>query len=107
MTDSMYSKIYDKVSHIPHGRVTSYGEIARAVGMRSGAQVVGWALRILPATTDIPWQRVVNKKGQISIVNPALTKTLQKTLLEKEGVTITEKEGWYTVDRKYWWQPSM
>ena len=105
MSSILYDRIRDQVRRVPSGTVTSYGDIARASGLRRGAQIVGWALRSLPPDSDVPWQRVVNQKGRISIVNPKMTKTLQRTLLEEEGVTVEEKDGWYVIDRSFWWYP--
>ena len=103
METELYARIYDTVRQVPFGRVTSYGEIARLAGLYRGARIVGWALRALPEGSDVPWQRIINQKAQISIVNPKVPKTLQRALLEDEGVTISEVDGWYVADRKHWW----
>ena len=92
-----YDKIYTIVSQIPSGQVLSYGEVARQVGFYRGARMVGWALGCLPPDTQIPWQRVVNKQGMISIRNPAFPPERQKVLLENEGVMIEDREGQYFV----------
>jgi len=106
MASPFYDKIYSQVRRIPSGKVTNYATVAAMADMRRGARVVGWALRTLPADTDVPWQRVVNKAGHISIVNPKFPKTVQRILLEDEGVTIHEENGWYTIDQSAWWDPS-
>ena len=103
MSTELYEKIYRQVRQVPAGRVNSYGEIARLCGLHRGARIVGWALRALPPGSDVPWQRVINQKAQISIINPRMSKTLQRSLLEEEGVAIREKEGWYMADRRFWW----
>ena len=58
-----YARIYAAVRRIPHGRVATYGQIAKLVGV--GARQVGYALHAL---TDpaVPWQRVINAKGEVS-----------------------------------------
>jgi methylated-DNA-protein-cysteine methyltransferase-like protein len=95
---SFFSRVYALVRRIPRGRVTSYGEIARALGVPRGARTVGWALRA--CADDIPWHRVVNAKGTISR-RPSGGYHLQRGLLRREGVRFTrdgridlEKFGW-------------
>jgi methylated-DNA-protein-cysteine methyltransferase-like protein len=104
MSDPTYLKIYAAVEQIPTGKVTSYGEVASYVGLFRGARIVGWALKALPAESTIPWQRVVNKEGVITIINPHITQYVQKELLEKEGVPVFEDEGRWRVNKSVWWQ---
>ena len=63
--DSLYARIYARVHRIPAGRVSTYGHIARLVGGCSARQV-GYAMAALPEGSRIPWQRVINAKGEIS-----------------------------------------
>ena len=93
-----FARVYALVRRIPRGRVTSYGEIARALGVPRGARTVGWALRA--SADEIPWHRVVNAKGKISW-RPTGGYRLQRVLLRREGVRFTrdgridlEKYGW-------------
>jgi methylated-DNA-protein-cysteine methyltransferase-like protein len=97
-----YQLIYQFVAHIPHGKLATYGSAAKAIGMPRGAQVVGWALKALHPDTKIPWQRVVNKNAEISIINPNFSAQLQKDLLEKEGCVFYEKNGIYTIQNPNW-----
>ena len=99
--------IYNVVNKIPSGSVASYGQVAKAAGMFRGAQIVGWALGSLHLDTEIPWHRVVNQKGILSITNPNIPKLLQKDLLENEGTTVTathdgtlrlEEATWFTFE---------
>ena len=60
------------MQHIPYGRVVSYGQVAAYVGVPRGARQVGWTLRRLE-DIDIPWWRVINNEGRISILWPGLT----------------------------------
>lgn len=74
---------------IPHGKVASYGQIALYAGLPRAAREVGWVLRGTKET--MPWWRVVNKKGKISIDgNMHADKALQKKLLEAEGITVND-----------------
>ena len=77
-----FSQVYEQVRQIPHGHVATYGQIAFMLGWQFGARTVGWALRALPAGSDVPWHRVVNAKGGISLHDG----TRQRQLLEAEGV---------------------
>lgn len=60
-------RVYAVVAQIPCGQLATYGQIAELLGVWSAARQVGWALRRLPLPSEIPWQRVVIAKGQISI----------------------------------------
>lgn len=74
------------VRRIPPGRVLSYGGVAAILGTPRAARGVGAALGALSPDTDVPWWRVVNRNGEISIKgNPGLA-ALQRSLLEGEGV---------------------
>lgn len=74
------------VSHIPYGSVASYGQVALLVGAPRAARQVGWILRGLGVETNIPWWRVVNNKGYVSIKASRFSANEQKALLEGEGV---------------------
>ena len=82
--ESSYSRIYAVVRRIPRGRVATYGQIARLAGLPGHARQVGYALHALPSATAVPWQRVVNAAGAISV--RASGGLSQRLLLEKEGV---------------------
>lgn len=94
----LYTRIYDVVRSIPAGKVASYGQVAALVGSPRSARIVGWALRQLPSETDVPWWRVLNAAGMISIENLDVPKVEQARLLEAEGVTTTKRDGNLWVD---------
>lgn len=75
-----FESVYALVRQVPAGKVTTYGQIARWLGWERGARTVGWALRSAPA--DVPWHRVVNGRGGISLFETAE----QRLRLESEGV---------------------
>ena len=81
---SRYDSIWKSVQKIPYGRVATYGQIAREAGMESHARLVGYALHAIPRGLEIPWHRVINSSGRISL--PGLSARRQKALLEKEGI---------------------
>lgn len=100
---NFYQQVYQIVKKIPKGRVATYGQIAGLISTPRAARVVGFALRLLP--TGIPWQRVINSRGMISIENLDCPKELQANLLKKEGIKVTLKQGNYWVDlNKYSWR---
>ena len=101
---NFHKRVFKAVSKIPRGNVTSYGFIATYIDKPRSARAVGWALRTLPYETNVPWWRVINSHGYISIKNPSFSKELQKYLLEKEGIPVSNK---FMVDlRKYMWRPN-
>ncbi len=90
-TDSFFEQVYEVVRHIPPGRVATYGQIARLLGMPHAARTVGWALRALPEGYDVPWQRVINARGTVSFAAGSPGAEIQRALLEDEGVVFDEQ----------------
>lgn len=79
------SRVLSAVRRIPYGKVASYGDIAAMVGFPRSARGVGRVLSQLPQGSDVPWWRVVNHAGNLSI--PAMGRPLQRVLLLEEGVS--------------------
>jgi len=79
-------RILQVVAAIPKGKVATYGDIAQKAGMARAARRVGQALRGLPKNTKIPWHRVVNAQGRISLTEGSAPYNTQRHRLEKEGV---------------------
>jgi methylated-DNA-protein-cysteine methyltransferase related protein len=85
--ESTHGRIYDAVSRIPRGRVATYGQVARLAGLPGQARLVGYALAVLPDRSRIPWHRVVNARGEISLrADEGPAAVLQRLRLEREGV---------------------
>ena len=82
-------RIWQIVAMIPPGRVCTYGEVARQAGMPGAARRVGKALRDLPDDTRIPWYRVVNAAGRISLPESSPSRAFQRNQLENEGVVFS------------------
>jgi len=83
-------RVLEVVRNIPPGKVMSYGQVAAYVGLPRAARQVGWILRQLHEN-DVPWHRVINQKGVISISdNFNADRDLQKKLLEAEGITVND-----------------
>jgi methylated-DNA-protein-cysteine methyltransferase-like protein len=82
-----YVRIYRVVRRIPHGRVATYGQVAELADLPGCARQVGYALHALGLSDqDVPWQRVVNAKGEISLRSEPGFEPIQQQLLEAEGV---------------------
>ena len=84
-------KVYRIVSSIPKGKVMTYGQVAAEAGSPRAARQVGYALRALGLEEEIvPWWRVINAEGRISINHQqgGEEKNLQKILLEMDGVKV-------------------
>ena len=78
------------VKHIPYGKVVSYSQIASYIGIPGGARIVGNSLRNMK-DMSIPWWRVVNNQGRISLKgNWNVTAGNQRELLRKEGVPVDD-----------------
>lgn len=80
------ARVYRTVRKVPPGRVVSYGGVAALLGQPRAARGVGQALHALPEGSDVPWWRVVNRNGEISIRGIVHGPQLQRALLEAEGV---------------------
>lgn len=81
-----YRRIYDVVRRIPKGRVATYGQVAKLAGFGEHARLVGYALHALPRGTRVPWFRVINAKGEISVDLGGHGEMIQRHLLEEEGI---------------------
>ena len=96
-------QIWQVVSAIPPGHVASYGDVARHAGLPGGARRVGAALRKLPPDTRIPWHRVINAGGRISLPANSTSAREQRKRLENENVVFGNNSAVDMV--KYRWQP--
>lgn len=87
-----YKRIYAIIKKIPKGRVATYGQIARLAGIPFHARQVGYALNALPDGMDVPWQRVINAKGEVSPRAVPYYEERQRLMLKREGVTFNKKK---------------
>ena len=84
---TFYDRVYEFVSRVPPGRVVTYGQVALELGAPAAARAVGYALHNLSGTNiDVPWWRVVNAGGGISLGSRGLAADIQRERLEAEGV---------------------
>ncbi|HEY7675468.1 MAG TPA: methylated-DNA--[protein]-cysteine S-methyltransferase [Candidatus Methylomirabilis sp.] len=84
---SAYDRIYRAVRRIPRGRVATYGDIAELAGLPGRARQVGYALHALPTGSTVPWHRVINRAGRISLP-PEAGGLEQRFRLMAEGVRV-------------------
>lgn len=97
-----YDRVVKFIKSIPAGRVTTYGQIADYAGNPRAAREVAYILHSSSEKENLPWQRVINSKGRISM-KPGHGYELQKQLLEDEGIVFDEEDR---VDfEKFLWQP--
>ncbi len=96
-------RVYALVRLVPRGRIVSYGGAAALLGQPRAARGVGGALAALPDDSDVPWWRVVNRNGEVSIRGPMHGRAIQRMLLEREGVRFgpTGRIDWTT----FGWTP--
>jgi methylated-DNA-protein-cysteine methyltransferase related protein len=83
-------KVLAAVMSVPPGCVASYGQIALMAGDPRAARQVGWILNKNGDKDNIPWWRIINNSGRISIKNPEYSAQMQRDLLRKEGVKVSE-----------------
>ena len=98
-----HAQIFAVIRRIPKGYVATYGQIAQMIGYPRCARQIGYALSALSNSESVPWQRVVNAKGEISIRSNSDYAALQHELLKEEGVMFDEK-GRIPLSR-YQWRP--
>jgi NAD+ diphosphatase len=88
--DELYQRIDKMVMRIPEGQLATYGQIAKLVGA-CGARQVGYAMSSLGDDSPVPWHRVINSQGKISTRDGTEGHTLQRIILEEEGIVFSEK----------------
>lgn len=86
--DNLFDLIFEIVRHIPSGRVTSYGAIAKCIGTISSARIVGWAMHAAGRYPDVPAHRVVNSQGLLTGKHHFGKPDMMEKLLKKEGVMV-------------------
>ncbi len=88
--DSWVRNVWQVVRGIPRGHVLTYGEVARLAGMSRAARRVGQALRRAPRSMRLPWHRVVNAQGRLSLPPDSEGYRQQKERLQEEGVVFID-----------------
>jgi methylated-DNA-protein-cysteine methyltransferase-like protein len=99
-----HARIYAVVRSIPAGRVATYGQVAALAGLAGQARLVGYALSAVAVGSTIPWHRVINAQGQISLRRDGPGAGVSQRLrLEAEGVRF-DARGRVALDR-FGWRP--
>lgn len=89
---SFFDKVYDLARQIPYGRVSTYGAIAKHLGMARSSRMVGWAMNASHTIDDIPAHRVVNRIGLLSGKHHFEGTNLMQQLLESEGIKVKNNQ---------------
>jgi len=90
--DSFFQKVYQVVRHIPYGKVTSYGAIAKVLGSPQSSRMVGWAMNASHNLEDVPAHRVVNRNGLLTGKMHFSGSNLMQQLLENEGIVVIDNQ---------------
>ena len=101
MVTPFFEQVYKVVRRVPRGQVATYGQVAHLLGTPRAARTVGWALASIPKGSDVPWHRVINSRGFISLGQSSQAAALQRSLLEEEGV-VFDHSGHIPLDRYGW-----
>jgi methylated-DNA-protein-cysteine methyltransferase-like protein len=106
MANPFDQRVWAEVERIPYGRLATYGQIADRIGAYGCARQVGWALRRLPLPSAVPWHRVVNAQGRISMsLGREGSDWIQRDLLLAEGIPVAD-DGRLPL-RRYLWVPPL
>ena len=102
----LFRNILDIVKQIPKGMVATYGQVAFIAGTQN-PRLVGFALATLKEDTDVPWFRVINSKGEISLPKQNDGFKIQYSLLQSEGIIFDAKNrinlkqyGWERIENE-------
>jgi methylated-DNA-protein-cysteine methyltransferase-like protein len=101
---STHARILAVVRRIPRGRVATYGQVATLAGLPGQPRLVGYALHALPSSTGVPWHRVINARGRVSLRAGGGGSLTQRLRLEQEGVPF-DARGRVSLER-FRWRPS-
>jgi len=100
--NSFFQQVYEVCRQIPHGRVSTYGAIARYLGAPGAARMVGWAMNQSgSAIPFVPAHRVVNRMGLLTGKHHFEGADLMQELLENEGAII-ENNQIRNMDEMFW-----
>lgn len=89
---SFFDRVYEVVKQIPYGRVTSYGAVAKFLGVARSARMVGYAMNASHNIPEVPAHRVVNRKGLLTGKHHFEGSNLMQQLLESEGISVVNNQ---------------
>lgn len=99
--NNFFEKVYKVVAKIPYGKVTTYGAVAEACGIKSAARTVGWAVNNPPAELNLPCHRVVNRFGALTGRMHFGDPFLMEALLRDEGIEFDD-DGYVNLKKHLW-----
>ena len=85
---SFFEEVYQLLKTVPYGKVTTYGDIAKALGRPRSSRIVGYALHVNPDPQNIPCFKVVNREGYLSPAFAFGGEDAQRAMLEGEGISV-------------------
>ena len=86
-SNELHRQILEVIALIPYGKVATYGQIAKLAGIPKHARLVGYVLKHLDQESRIPWHRVINSQGKISVMRiNEKGDNIQQQLLADEGI---------------------
>ena len=85
---TLSTKVYKKLLHVPKGKVTTYGELAKAVGLKNGQRTIGTIMKKNPFPVIVPCHRVVKSDGKIG--GYAYGEKIKSRMLANEGIKIKD-----------------
>ena len=101
---SARERIYAAARRVPRGKVATYGQIAELAGLPGHARQVGYAMAAIGTSSTVPWQRIINAQGRVSVRSAGVGSTIiQQQLLEREGVVFDD--GGCVSLRRFQWKP--
>jgi methylated-DNA-protein-cysteine methyltransferase-like protein len=100
-TYNFFEDVYEVVKLIPKGRVTSYGAIAKYLGTKMSARMVGWAMNAVHANEKVPAHRVVNRNGLLTGKHHFHPPSAMQKSLEKDGLKVV-KDKIQDFDQRFW-----
>lgn len=98
-SDNFQQRIWQIIAAIPHGSVVTYGDVALLAGSPRAARQVGGVLKRLPEDSKLPWHRVINRKGEISLAGDVFVR--QRLALLSENIEVS-LEGKICLQRYRW-----
>jgi len=104
-SNNFFSDVYDVVRLIPYGRWTSYGAIAKYLGTKGSARMVGWAMNSAHGLADVPAHRVLNRSGRLTGKHHFPTLTAMQSALEAEGLKVEDDQ--VVNPEKSYWDPAL
>ncbi|VXA57799.1 DNA base-flipping protein [Acinetobacter proteolyticus] len=102
-TNELHRQILEVIALVPYGKVASYGQIAKLAGLPKHPRLVGYVLKHLDKDSEIPWYRVINSQGRISVTRiNEKGENVQQNLLEQEGIYLLNGKVSLKI---FGWQP--